>query len=73
MWTAILVAANVPLGTIVQAAANGYAMICIGRVVGGVGNGMVCIHYPGHNITCSLQILPGHFHNSHLAGRVRST
>lgn len=29
------------IGTIIQAAANGYAMICIGRVVGGVGNGMV--------------------------------
>lgn len=34
--------AHTSLGTIIQAAANGYAMICIGRVVGGVGNGMVC-------------------------------
>lgn len=37
-------AVNLPTGTIIQAAANGYAMICIGRVVGGVGNGMVCFH-----------------------------
>jgi predicted MFS family arabinose efflux permease len=37
-------AANTSPGTIIQAAANGYAMICIGRVVGGVGNGMVRIH-----------------------------
>lgn len=29
------------IGTILQAAANGYALICVGRVVGGVGNGMV--------------------------------
>lgn len=29
------------VGTIMQAAANGYALLCVGRVVGGVGNGMV--------------------------------
>jgi hypothetical protein len=34
-------ATNILSGTIIQAAANGYAMICIGRVVGGIGNGMV--------------------------------
>lgn len=31
------------IGTIMQAAANGYALICVGRVVGGVGNGMVSV------------------------------
>ena len=31
------------IGTVLQAAANGYALICIGRIIGGVGNGMVCL------------------------------
>lgn len=31
------------IGTVMQAAANGYALLCVGRVVGGVGNGMVCL------------------------------
>lgn len=31
------------IGTIMQAGANGYALLCVGRIVGGVGNGMVCI------------------------------
>ena len=46
-------ATNTSVGTIIQAAANGYAMICIGRVVGGVGNGMVCIHQSRHDLAHS--------------------
>jgi predicted MFS family arabinose efflux permease len=40
---------KLPPGTIIQAAANGYVMLCIGRVVGGVGNGMVCIRCRDHD------------------------
>lgn len=29
------------IGTVLQAGANGYALLCVGRVIGGVGNGMV--------------------------------
>lgn len=58
------------IGTIMQAAANGYALLCIGRVVGGVGNGMV-----GNTALLDrdeADITSGHFHYSDMAVRVRS-
>jgi predicted MFS family arabinose efflux permease len=48
-----MISANALLGTIIQASAMGYAMICIGRVVGGVGNGMVCADYSHHDVAHS--------------------
>ena len=54
------------IGTIMQAGANGYALICVGRVVGGVGNGMVCLDVffrIENQLTCSS----GHFNYPYLA------
>jgi predicted MFS family arabinose efflux permease len=45
-----MISLNALPGTIIQASAMGYAMICIGRVVGGVGNGMVCVRHLRHDV-----------------------
>ncbi|PVH99967.1 general substrate transporter [Periconia macrospinosa] len=41
------------IGTIMQAAANGYALLCVGRIVGGVGNGMVTSTIPTWQSECA--------------------
>ena len=54
------------IGTIMQAGANGYALICVGRVVGGVGNGMVCLDV-FFRIENQLTYSSGHFNYPYLA------
>ncbi|GAB7366835.1 hypothetical protein MBLNU230_g1005t2 [Neophaeotheca triangularis] len=41
------------IGTIFQAAANGYALFVVGRVVGGIGNGMVTSTIPTWQSECA--------------------
>lgn len=53
------------IGTIMQAAANGYALLCVGRIVGGVGNGMVGIAASVHHYCTDT--LPGHLDYSDMA------
>ncbi|KAG9254411.1 uncharacterized protein F5Z01DRAFT_636488 [Emericellopsis atlantica] len=41
------------LGTVFQAAANGYALLVVGRIVGGIGNGMVTSTIPTWQSECA--------------------
>ncbi|GAB7363377.1 hypothetical protein MBLNU230_g3656t1 [Neophaeotheca triangularis] len=41
------------IGTIFQAAANGYALFVVGRIVGGIGNGMVTSTIPTWQSECA--------------------
>jgi predicted MFS family arabinose efflux permease len=53
------------IGIIMQTGTNGYAFLCVGRVVGGVGNGMVGI--PAVLVCNQVNTTLGPFNYSDLA------